>query len=1278
MGKSELLKKLAKHSEHPLVTARQLINRADLQSLVDDGSTILIDALDEVPSRAVGDAVDLVLQKLGQIGCPRFILSCRVADWRSATSAAAISEQYEERPLELHLEELDRDEQIRFLSVHVGDACSQELVEHFSAFGLEGLLGNPQTLDLIRRLPLDQALPSTRTALFELAVEELRKEHRDGGPELAKTDLLATAGAAFAGLILGGKTFASRRSAANLEEDEASLTELKQLCSDKLEIALDTRLFRAAGNDRFSFCHKLIGEFLGAAWLAKKADTRRKRKRLLELFSSRGLVPANLRGLHAWLARDQKLALEVIETDPMGLIEYGDADGLPPEQGNALFDALELLASKNPWFKNWHQVRATALVAEPLRERAQKVLLDRNAPFHLRAVIADQLNEVSVASRFRGAAIAILFDGGDDIYLRRKAAEAVALLNDENFSAHLEALLSQGTRASAKIAYEFIEIAGVEHFSDDQVIRAVLAHDGLIFCEVPRKPQSTSLLGFWRFEERVPVERLDGLLETLTHYTSALLKEHAGIDENQLIDFAYGLILRRLNQGTVDPLKLWEWLKPFSKQDGYHRDHEKALATWFKEHADERRAIQRHVLFDARDHSINYKGYRLSRSSASLYPSEADVAYLLGQLDPEDRNSNKWRELLSLVRHDGEEGQLAREAAKPFVLNNPEMLDWLDRLAIPNAPEWQVKQERRRRKEERKRAARYQEHRRDYLLHIDDVREGTFGSIHGPAQAYLKMFRDIGDNLKPNERIAEWLGEDVARAALDGFEQFLMRKPTLVTATRIAVSYAKATQWNATNIIVAALAERLRTRCEPFEGVTDERLMAGLFRVWFSRIDDHAGFPELQERLEAELLRRGALGRAFRLFIVPQLKKRKDHVDQLYPLMRSKQYGDLATSMAVEWLQACPDLPTGPEMELVDRLVSSGRLDELRSLVAIRLSQDLDDERRRSWDAIQVYVDFEGAVDRLTQPLQPELLWHLRARIGGGRSDKRPMSPLSSAQRTWIVSSFRKLWPNRLRPEGASSGDQNYWDASDYLKKQISLLGEDTDEQAREGLACLKGEPEDEYTDYIRVVIAEQQQKLAEQTYRIPSLDEICTILEGGQIVDQADLRAVMLDALQDVQAKLKGDPVDWYKGFFSDDGTKHRDEEACRDEIIKMLQTVEPSLEYIPESHAADDKRVDIVARARSKIILPIEIKGQWHSKIWTAADKQLDILYSNDWRAEHGIYLVLWFGPNEKLKPPPNGAKKPSTPTDLADALFANSKAAQEDRVSIVVLDLTRPASC
>ena len=64
--------------------------------------------------------MDLVLRQLGRLGCPHFVLSCRVADWRSATGLEAIREQYPEEPLELHLEPFDDTDAATFLSASLG------------------------------------------------------------------------------------------------------------------------------------------------------------------------------------------------------------------------------------------------------------------------------------------------------------------------------------------------------------------------------------------------------------------------------------------------------------------------------------------------------------------------------------------------------------------------------------------------------------------------------------------------------------------------------------------------------------------------------------------------------------------------------------------------------------------------------------------------------------------------------------------------------------------------------------------------------------------------------------------------------------------------------------------------------------------------------------------------------------------------------------------------------------------------------------------------------
>lgn len=89
--------------------------------------------------------------------------------------------------------------------------------------------------------------------------------------------------------------------------------------------------------------------------------------------------------------------------------------------------------------------------------------------------------------------------------------------------------------------------------------------------------------------------------------------------------------------------------------------------------------------------------------------------------------------------------------------------------------------------------------------------------------------------------------------------------------------------------------------------------------------------------------------------------------------------------------------------------------------------------------------------------------------------------------------------------------------------------------------------------------------------------------------------------------------------------------------------------------------------------------MKGQWHQSVWSAADDQLDRLYTRDNRARgKGIYLVLWFGrqANRKhiLTSPGGKTARPSSPSVMKDMLEQRCKAFQHGGVDIVVLDLTR----
>lgn len=65
-------------------------------------------------------------------------------------------------------------------------------MEHFSSCGLQGLLGNQQTLYLVSRIAGQETLPTTKKELFERAIDVLWLEHNEAksANELAREAVL--------------------------------------------------------------------------------------------------------------------------------------------------------------------------------------------------------------------------------------------------------------------------------------------------------------------------------------------------------------------------------------------------------------------------------------------------------------------------------------------------------------------------------------------------------------------------------------------------------------------------------------------------------------------------------------------------------------------------------------------------------------------------------------------------------------------------------------------------------------------------------------------------------------------------------------------------------------------------------------------------------------------------------------------------------------------------------------------------------------------------------
>jgi hypothetical protein len=1263
MGKTTLLRQLAVQKGYALCTARQLVNRPDPISLLGEADVLVIDALDEMGTQRDGDSVDAVIRQLGVLRYPRFILACRVAEWRNATSAEAIQEQYNTAPAVLHLLPLSDDEVKGLLEARLSSTEADAVIKHFERKGLGSLLSNPQTLLLIAEVANAGRLPESRSELFAQAIDTLRQELKPSKAATRPPVCLEenAAGAAFAALIVTGSEALERglspaRSAADLQISE--ITRLPEGAS--IATVLDTRLFRAEGADRFTYWHRRIGEFLGARWLANQASTGRKRRRILNIFHAHAMVPASLRGIHAWLAMDANLAADVIQRDPTGVLEYGPADTLSSKHMRLLVRELRNAAIANPYSSEWGSDGAVIDFAAELQGEMAEHIKDRTNPLGFRLLLVKAVKG-SAARRLEQPLCDLVLDQSEGYVVRSAAIETLSATSGKQvpWGRMLEALASTGESESARLGIEILHRQGFSNASDLLIVSLVTS------VSTSEHHVAGVLL---RLEQELPDDRIDVVLDLLSEAASAIGKAHERPGDDELTNFLLELLHRRLAVDGVVPARFWKWIEPFDLSSGYRRERQEAVAQHLRRDHVLRRGVQALVLItQPSTHTIWQRAHRLSARSDALFPNEDDVVCLL---DAAATQGNEWRDLLLLIPHSNESGLSARKAAKAVVADDPELSEWIDALANPTEPEWKAEQQKR--EASRARALKRQKasHRRSYSPNASRAAAGDLRFLIQPAKAYLRLFHDIDADLLPHLRIADWLGPKNAAAAHAGFESYLKDPSSTPTAHEIAQSLAEGKYYEAERVYVAALAERHR-KAAGFRDLSDDRVLSGLFALHGGWIAEHAGISGLSDALEAEIERRGLTANARRAYFEPQLSAGRAHISGLSNLM-SGRASAYSAGLAIDWLERFDSISGDACESMICRVIRSDLHERLVALARSRIST-APEALRCYWQAALLMVDFAEASERLViGPDSKDLVWTLRDWTTGDRHD----FDLSIPQLEWIISKFRPLWTVTPYPVGGWSGDRNRWDATEYLRKLVRRLGADSSPQAAEALTRLRDSCEDGYSDGLRAVWAEQLRATVERTFQSPSLDTLAAIVSDSRPKTIEDLQAFMLEELALAQRKIASDDIDSWRGFF--DGCQPADEERCTDHLLGILRQGCEGVQLDPETHVGGNKEVDFTCSV-GQLRLPVEAKGQWHADLWKAPANQLKKLYSSDWRAGgRGIYLVYWFGADvpthKKAKSRGRGSRRPGSVGELQASLTSVCRSSGLHGLEVVVLDVSR----
>ena len=356
-GKTTEFQRQAAATQGRYVTARDFLTFDD--KAAGRGVTLFIDGLDEMRAGCADGRTPLnaVRAKLARLGCPRFRLSCREADWFGSNDRHHLTAVSPDRSVRvLHLEPLSEKDAEDILQRSYGIDDPGAFIDSARERGIEGMLINPQSLGMLATAVEDNDWPSTRTETFELGcrtlLRELNQEHRIAVPEVVDTaGLMRAAGKLFAVQLLTGAAGYERLYGMGIR-GYPSLEDVPDPNREVLRRALRTRLFTVRDGARTLPFHRQVAEFVAARYLADLIAGGLPLGRVLALMTGHdGAVVTDLRGLCAWLAaQSQPSRAEIIARDPLGTILYGDVQGFTRDEKRQILGRLEQSAKDNPWF----------------------------------------------------------------------------------------------------------------------------------------------------------------------------------------------------------------------------------------------------------------------------------------------------------------------------------------------------------------------------------------------------------------------------------------------------------------------------------------------------------------------------------------------------------------------------------------------------------------------------------------------------------------------------------------------------------------------------------------------------------------------------------------------------------------------------------------------------------------------------------------------------------------------------------------------------------------
>lgn len=1262
-GKTELMNSLANQLGSVAVTA----NVFGQVGATAEETPLVIDAFDEL-AKVDKTGIHRLLGNAKKTNPTHVIISSRSSEWDNAATSSFKDFLYQ-APLIVRFREFNEAEQQKIFEHHVPNEDFVAFQKEVARFDLDVLLPNPQFLKLFADAFVESGRRFTdKRSIFEQAVERLAKEANTTiasiEPTLPAARKVQLASEVFAKLLLSG--------AEGVGTSEASENRMYPLLAalfvseNVAEGILATRLFKPGDNtNQHRPVHKIVSEYCAANYLTKRiADPSDSLTlfKCLPIIAPNSTVRDELRGMLGWMASlgNKPIQEAAIDLDSYAVLANGDPSQLEPSSKRLLVSKLKDIADQDPYFRRedlWRRFSVAGFFTQEVVDEI-KPLLTQEGDGHLRDLILELLVGSSAIAKLTAELRHLVLTPDTNENTRVLASRCLLETEGYDHYADLAVLIFEASHISLKLAAGIIETLGSEAFGKTCLAGFFRVCANLYPGHEERQSRTSGMRYFVkRFIACLDLKTIIWLLDALTKDLACKCGEESwecdcrnGMSKiiGSMLDIYFDLA-----SPPYDPKRVWQWIGNLNFHESTYPDRIKSVQVLQKDDT-LRHGIVAHVFgkLADRDQILEVQiHFNMGNVHSGLLFQPSDCKFVV-DLAFETDNADLWASNMaghqlhgdkasrgpnSLRRHMREQALKKPAFMSEFAKSNRAIAKLRRECPMPYSRTAR-RMKRRRTQEDKNRVA--------DIKYIQDNRKLVEG---GRDWRYLVRFAKLVLT-KPAEIKCRFGDETLVRNAIRNCLDFIDEHvPDL---QKLAELHCTSQYLCVEMILYAACLEIMRAKGN-LAGV-DLRLLTAL------RTNINRGYSavstEEQEALKAEVDRlifpdTASSEKFLRQYVEPQLAIQGCCKPEICLLRDEEILSPFLAGMSIEWLKRFRGLDIDPLGTLFEIAAQFDNHKELKEIIDLRCAEFMffwpnptdseTIENKRTFWLVRAWYFLDEAPKAYWEWLKADkntvlLLYELS---GGMNRSRHPSWPkFTSDKIEAILDAFFEKWPKVNLPSSWGTSSPKGETAYRFLTNLIRVIGSDDSDAAFPVLNRMLADQR--YVDMhneLKSIRASQHRKKALRNFEPPSPQEIANLLDHDAVVTVGGLRQLLIQELRDFQAAIDGGEFNTATVFY--ENGQRICENKCTERIAERLnlrlqpQNISITVEHQLKAAKRSDFTVAKVISGTRRLLVA-EVKGQWHKELYTAVAAQLHERYSIHPDAEQqGVYLVLWFGQDEKV---------------------------------------------